>query len=56
MYTCDMYRYTWEYTLRQLTFEKQVNAILKTCHYNIRNIASIRCYITRNACKTLYVL
>jgi hypothetical protein len=36
-----------------LTMEKQVNAISKVCYYHIRNIGSIRRYISRDACKTL---
>ena len=33
--------------------EKQVNAICKSCYYQIRYIGSIRPYITTEACKTL---
>ncbi len=33
--------------------EKQVNAISKVCYYHIRNIGSIRRYMTRDTCKTL---
>ena len=36
-----------------LAMEKQVNAIAKSCFYQIRNIGQIRRYITNAACKTL---
>ena len=38
---------------RHLNMEKQVNAISKSCFYQIRNIGQIRRYITNEACKTL---
>lgn len=38
---------------RNLTMEKQVNAISKSCYYQIRNIGQIRQYISDSACKTL---
>ena len=36
-----------------LNMEQQVNAITKSCFYQIRNIGRIRQYITEEACKTL---
>ena len=33
--------------------DKQVSAISKSCHFQIRNISRIRPYITESACKTL---
>lgn len=36
-----------------LNMEKQVNAVTKSCFYQIRNIGRIRQYITEEACKTL---
>jgi len=36
-----------------LTMERQVNAITKTCYYQIHNIGHIKRYITLDACKTL---
>ncbi|XP_060077662.1 uncharacterized protein LOC132557182 [Ylistrum balloti] len=33
--------------------EKQVNAIAKSCYYQLRNIGRIRPFITTDACKTL---
>ena len=38
---------------RTLSMEKQVNAVTKSCYYQIRNIDRIRQYITEDACKTL---
>ena len=35
-----------------LTMEKQINAISKVCYYHIRNIGSIRRYITSDACQS----
>jgi len=36
-----------------LTMYKQVNAVSRACHYQIRNIGCIRQFITTDACKTL---
>lgn len=36
-----------------MTMEKQVNAIAKSCYYQLRNIGRIRQFITTDACKTL---
>ena len=36
-----------------LTMEKQVNAVTKSCYYQIRNIGHIRHYISNEACKFL---
>ena len=36
-----------------LMMEKQVNAVSKSCFYQIRNIGCIRRYVTTDACKTL---
>ena len=41
------------YFYSTLPTEKQINAITKACYYHIRNIGRIRCYITRDACKTI---
>jgi len=35
------------------SMERQINAISKTCYYQIRNIGHIRWYITLDSCKTL---
>jgi hypothetical protein len=35
------------------TMKRQVNAVVKACYYQIRNIGSIRQYLTQDACKTL---
>ncbi|CAC5398575.1 unnamed protein product [Mytilus coruscus] len=37
----------------QIIQEKQVNAVTKSCYFQIRNIGRIRKYITEAACKTL---
>ena len=36
-----------------LMMEKQVNAVSKSCFYQIRNVGCIRRYVTTDACKTL---
>ena len=36
-----------------LTMEKQVNAVTKSCYYQIRNIGHTRHYISNEACKVL---
>ena len=38
---------------KNLTMEKQVSSVLKSCFHQIRTIGSIRQYITTDACKTL---
>jgi len=38
---------------KHLSMEHQVNTTVRTCYYNIRNIGSIRRYISDDACKTL---
>ncbi len=38
---------------KHFTMEKQVNATVKSCYYNIGNIGKIRGYIDEDACKTL---
>ncbi|XP_046578768.1 uncharacterized protein LOC124286436 [Haliotis rubra] len=37
----------------KLTMERQVNAIAKSCYFQIRSISAIRRYITEDCCKTL---
>lgn len=36
-----------------MTMEKQVNAVAKSCYFQIRNIGRMRQFITTDACKTL---
>ena len=38
---------------KHLTMEKQINATVRSCYFNIRNIGKIRKYIDEDACKTL---
>ena len=38
---------------KNLDMKKQINAISKSCFYQIRNIGQIRQYITEEACKTI---
>lgn len=38
---------------RELTMEKQVNAVVKSCYYQIRCIGQIRKYLTNDASRTL---
>ena len=38
---------------QHLTMERQVSAIVTSCHFHIRNIGRIRNFITTTACKTL---
>ena len=49
----ELVKYLAVYFDTSLMTEKQVNAISKAFYYHIRNIGSIRRYITRDACKTL---
>ena len=38
---------------RHLTMEAQVNSICKSCYFHLRNIGTIRRYITTDACRTI---
>jgi hypothetical protein len=38
---------------KNMSMEKQVNSISKSCFYQIRNIGQIRQYLSKDACKTI---